>query len=139
MIASPRPFRYLADPVCIVSLCLYALNRFVLKPHHIGGWFTHGYLNDVLCLPLFVPMILYIQYVIGLRKSCDYPRVWEIFQNFAAFTIVFQAIIHGFPRDSFPRAIRGTFLHILPEECSPVSGGRRRQGAEPRNPRLLAQ
>jgi len=95
---SPSRFRYLADPVCIVSLCLYALNRFVLKPHHIGGWFTHGYFNDVLCLPLFVPMILYVQHVIGLRKHAGYPRVWEIFQNWAAFTIVFQIVIPRFPK-----------------------------------------
>jgi hypothetical protein len=94
----PARFRYLADPVCTVSLCLYTLNRFVLKPHHIGGWFTHGYFNDVLCLPLFVPMILYVQHVIGLRKDFGYPRGWEIFQNWAAFTIVFQVVIPRFPK-----------------------------------------
>jgi hypothetical protein len=98
MSESPRPFRYLADPVCITSLILYTINRYVLKPHHIGGWFTHGYLNDVLCLPLFVPMILYFQHIIGLRKGFEYPHVWEILQNFAAFTVIFQAVIPRFPK-----------------------------------------
>jgi hypothetical protein len=95
--ARPR-FRYLADPVCIISLIIYPINRFILKPHHVGGWFTHGYLNDVLCLPLFVPMILYFEHLIGLRKHYGFPRAWEIFQNWAAFSIVFQLVIPRFPK-----------------------------------------
>src|ERR1700722_14382235 len=91
-------FRYLADPICIAALLISPINRFVLKPHHIGGWFTHGYLNDVLCLPLFVPMILYLQRVIGLRKHDGYPRAWEIIQHWAIFSIMFQALIPRFPR-----------------------------------------
>ena len=95
---SPRPFQYLADPVCITSLILYVINRYVLKPHHIGGWFTHGYLNDVLCLPLFIPMILYAQHLIGLRRHAEFPRKWEILQNWAAFTFVFQVVIPRYPK-----------------------------------------
>jgi hypothetical protein len=93
-----RPFQYLGDPACYISLVIYAINRFELKPHHIGGWFTHGYLNDVLCLPLFVPMILYAQHLIGLRPHRRYPQVWEIFQNWAVFTVMFQVIIVRFPK-----------------------------------------
>jgi hypothetical protein len=98
MSQSPQPFRYFADPVCLAALALYALNRHVLKPHHIGGWFTHGYLNDVLCLPLFVPMILYLQRLLGLRKHDGYPRAWEIIQHWAIFSVMFQAIIPRFPK-----------------------------------------
>jgi hypothetical protein len=98
MSQASRSFRYLADPVCIFSLALYALNRHVLKPHHIGGWFTHGYFNDVLCLPLFVPVILYAQHLVGVRKHFGYPRFWEIALNWAVFTIVFQLIIPKYPK-----------------------------------------
>ena len=98
MDGSLRKFRYLADPVCILSLVLYASNRYVFKPHHIGGWFTHGYLNDVLCLPLFVPIILFAEHVIGLRKHYGFPRVWEIFQTWAVFTFVFQVVVPRFPK-----------------------------------------
>ena len=94
---TPRPFRYLADPVCITALALYALNRFVLKPHHIGGWFTHGYLNDLLCLPLFVPMILRAQNLLGLRPHNAFPRLWEILQHWLIFSLVFQVILPRFP------------------------------------------
>jgi hypothetical protein len=90
-------FRYFADPACIAALAVYALNRHVLKPHHIGGWFTHGYLNDVLCLPLFVPMILYAQRLLKVRRHDGYPRFWEIAQQWAIFAVMFQAIIPRFP------------------------------------------
>jgi hypothetical protein len=43
-------------------------------------------------------MILYFQYLIGLRKHDDFPHVWEIFQNWAAFVIVFQVVIPRFPK-----------------------------------------
>ena len=43
-------------------------------------------------------MILYAQHIIGLRKLAEYPRVWEIAQNWAAFTIVFQLVIPRFPK-----------------------------------------
>ena len=93
-----RPFKYLADPVCIASLIIYAINRFVLKPRHIGGWFTHGYLNDLLCLPLFVPIILYIQRILGIRSHDGYPRPWEIFQQWVIFSVMFQWVIPKFPK-----------------------------------------
>jgi hypothetical protein len=98
MNASPRQFRYLADPVCMAALALYAINRFYLKPHHIGGWFTHGYFNDVLCLPLFVPVILYVQHLAGVRRHRQFPRVWEVLQACAAFVLVFQVITPRFPQ-----------------------------------------
>jgi hypothetical protein len=95
---SRKRFRYLADPCCVICLIIYPINRFYLKPHHIGGWFTHGYLNDVICLPLFVPMILYFEHLIGLRPHYLFPALWEILQNFLAFTLVFQVITPRFPK-----------------------------------------
>lgn len=90
-------FGYLADPICIASLLIYVVNRWYWKPRHIGGWFTHGYLNDVLCLPLFLPMILRAQQILGLRRHDDYPRLWEVLQHWAIFSIVFEVIIPRFP------------------------------------------
>lgn len=97
MTPTPRRFRYAADPVCVVSVILYAINRYLLKPHHIGGWFTHGYFNDVLCLPLFVPLILLAQRMVLVRRHDGYPRWWEILQHFVIFSIVFQVVLPRFP------------------------------------------
>ena len=92
-----RPFLYLADPICIASILLYILNRWVLKPHHIGGWFTHGYLNDVLCLPLFLPIILRIQSVLGIRRHDLPPTLFEVLHNWLIFSIVFKGILPHLP------------------------------------------
>lgn len=93
-----RRFRYVADPICVGSVLLYAANRWFLKPHHIGGAFTHGYLNDVICLPLFLPPILYAQRLVGLRKHDGYPRLWEVLQHWVIFSIVFEVVIPRFPK-----------------------------------------
>jgi len=90
-------FRYYTDPVCIACLIIYPVNRWYLKPHHIGGWFTHGYLNDVMCLPLFLPMILYVQRLVGLRTHDGYPRWWEILQHWVIFSVVFELILPTMP------------------------------------------
>jgi hypothetical protein len=89
---STRPFRYFADPVCIACLIIYPINRWYLKPHRIGGHFTVAWLNDVLCLPLFLPMILYLQRRLGVRWNDDPPRMWEVLQNWVIFCVVFQGI-----------------------------------------------
>ena len=92
--ATDRPtFRYYADPLCVACLLVYPLNRFYFKPHHIGGWFTHGYLNDVMCLPLFLPMILFGQRVLRLRRHDGFPRWWEIVQHWVIFSVVFEVVL----------------------------------------------
>ncbi len=95
--AAPRPFLYLADPLCILSLALYALNRFYLKPHHLGGAFTHGYLNDLLCLPLFLPIILRLQQLLRLRPNHRPPQLWEILQHALIFSLLFEVLLPQFP------------------------------------------
>lgn len=93
----PARFRYFGDPVCIGSILIYALNRWYLKPHHLGGAFTHGYLNDLLCLPLFLPLILYVQKLLGLRRHYDPPRLWEIVQHAIIFSVIFEVILPRYP------------------------------------------
>ena len=92
------PFRYLTDPLCIACLLLYPLNRWYLKPHRIGGHFTVAFLNDTICLPLFLPMILYLQRRLGVRRHDGPPRLWEVFQHAAIFSIVFKAIMPRYPQ-----------------------------------------
>jgi hypothetical protein len=93
-----RRFRYFADPICIACLIIYPINRWYLKPHHIGGWFTHGYLNDVMCLPLFLPMILYAQRLLALRRHDGWPRWWEMLQHWVIFSIVFEVVLPRLPQ-----------------------------------------
>ena len=100
---NPPTFRYLADPVCLTSLAVYSTNRWLLKPWDLSGEFGRFYLNDVLCLPLLLPMILYAQRLVGLRHTDAFPRPWEVLQHAAVFSIVFELIL-----PSLPNAFRST-------------------------------
>jgi len=93
----PR-FKYLADPVCIGSVVVYLVNRIWLKPSGISGTFGSCYLNDMLCLPLFLPMILWLQRRMGLRVHDGPPRVWEVLQHWAIFSILVEVLLPRFPQ-----------------------------------------
>jgi hypothetical protein len=91
-------FRYLADPVCIAALGIYALARIVLRPLDLETAWMHNYLNDLLCLPLFLPMILRLQTLLHLRSHHRAPRWWEIVQHWLIFSIVFEVILPRYPQ-----------------------------------------
>jgi hypothetical protein len=90
-----RPFRYIDDPICVGSMALYVLNRWVLKPHHIGGWLVHDYLNDLLCLPIFMPIILRLQSALGIRRHHLQPTFFELIHNWVIFSVLYYFV---FPR-----------------------------------------
>ena len=92
-----RSFLYWLDPICLGSIGLFAVNRWILKPHHIGGAFTQGYLNDVICLPLFLPLILGVQRSLGVRRHNGSPRLWEVIQHAIVFSIIFEMILPRYP------------------------------------------
>ena len=58
---------------------------------------SRGYLNDLLCLPLFVPIISYIQPLLGLRNNDVPPKLLEVLQNWLVFSIIFEVILPRFP------------------------------------------
>lgn len=95
---TPRPFRYVADPVCVGSMVIYAVNRWLLKPYGIGGWFARGYLNDLLCLPLFLPIILGVQRLVRLRMHDGPPHMWEVLQHWVIFSVLFEIILPQYPQ-----------------------------------------
>jgi hypothetical protein len=93
----PRPFRYLADPLCIAVLALYCLNRFLLRPHHLAGQFAHDHLNDLLCLPLFIPIVLRTQSLLRIRRHDAPPTLFEILHNWAIFSILYELVLPRLP------------------------------------------
>ena len=76
-------------------MLIYVLNRFVLKPQHIGGWLVHDYLNDLLCLPIFLPIILRLQSVLGIRRHHLPPTMLELMHNWLVFSVLYYFV---FPR-----------------------------------------
>lgn len=67
-------FGYLRDPVFLTALTGYALNRWLLKPL-LPSPFLHGHFADLLMMPAALPVVLWMQRSIGLRKN-DLPPTW---------------------------------------------------------------
>lgn len=70
-------FLYLRDPLFLSCFLLYALNR---TAEHFG-WgtrLTESYLNDLICIPFLLPILLYGQRVLKLRHHDRPPTILEI-------------------------------------------------------------
>lgn len=72
-----KRFAYALDPLCLVACTLYALNRFYLRAH-VESAFLHSYFNDLLLIPAALPLALWIQRKLHLRRDDTPPRWSEI-------------------------------------------------------------
>ena len=70
-------FRYLADPLFLFCVTLYFVNRWVLKPYFPND-FSRDSLNDVICIPFWIPIMLFIMRKLHLRTDDEPPRGSEI-------------------------------------------------------------
>ena len=72
-----KPFRYLSDRLFLLSGFLYAVNRWLVKPHVHSG-FLHDHFNDLLLMPCALPPLLLAQRRLKLRKHDRPPATGEI-------------------------------------------------------------
>jgi len=86
-----KRFGYWRDPLFLAAAGGYALNRLLLKPLFPSP-FLHGHFNDLLLLPAGLPLVLWIQRLVGLRNHDDTPSwaemglhlvVWSVICEFA--------------------------------------------------------
>jgi len=84
-------FRYGADPLCLIGCGLYAINRWLLKPH-LASAFLHGQFNDLLFIPCALPLLLWVQRRLGLRTHDDFPRPGEIALHLIVWTLIIEWI-----------------------------------------------
>jgi len=84
-------FRYWRDPVFLVSLGAYVINRMLIKPslHHYSPLF-HGHLDDTLTVPVVLPIYLLVYRWIRLRPDDEPPRWWEVALHLAVWEIFFK-------------------------------------------------
>jgi hypothetical protein len=62
-----RRFGYVFDPLFLVCCALYAVNRWLIKPHcHIV--FFHSWFNDILLIPCALPPLLLVRLGFVLRQ-----------------------------------------------------------------------
>lgn len=84
-------FRYLRDPVFLVSLGVYLVNRALIKPNlHAYSPFFHGHLDDCLLVPVALPVFLWIYRALGLRPDNAPPRWWEIALHLLVWSLFFK-------------------------------------------------
>ncbi len=72
-----RRFAYGRDPLCLLAIGLYVLNRWGLKPRLEVG-FLHNHFNDVLLIPAALPLVLWVQRRLGWRDHDRVPDAREI-------------------------------------------------------------
>ena len=84
-------FGYWRDPVFLVCLAAYIINRLVLKPffgHHSA--FLHGHFNDCLTVPVALPVYLYVYRLIGFRPDDQPPRWLEVALYAGVWMVFFE-------------------------------------------------
>ena len=84
-------YPYLRDPLFLVSLVLYCANRWIAKP-----WFPNTisrcYFNDLICIPFWVPIMLFVMRVLKLRPATAPPQWHEILIPLLLWSVVFELI-----------------------------------------------
>lgn len=96
-----RRFGYLHDRLFTFTLAAYALNRLLVLPHLAGfvrlrlpwAWpFLHSHLDDLLLMPVALPVVLWLQRLTGLRHH-DQPPGWlEMLAHLAIWSVMCKIV-----------------------------------------------
>jgi len=89
-------FRYLLDPLFLICFALYCVNRWVLKPQMPGSFFT-SHLNDLMCIPFCVPIMLFMLRVLRLRTDDSPPHSYEIVVPLLLWAAMFEIWLPSVP------------------------------------------
>jgi hypothetical protein len=85
-------FLYLRDPLFLLCLLTYFVNRLVLKAVWKEG-FVHEHLNDLICVPFWVPIMLFVQRRLGLRAGDPSPSPGELVIPLIVWSWVFEILL----------------------------------------------
>ncbi len=86
-------FRYLRDPLFLLSVAIYFLNRYLLKS--FAGdeiSFFKCYLNDLICIPFWLPLVLFVTRVVRLREDDNPPDFYEVSFYLLMWSFVFEYV-----------------------------------------------
>lgn len=82
-------FLYLRDPLFLLCVAAYFINRLLLK-HLWSSGFVHSHLNDLICIPFWVPIMIFAQRQLGCRADDDPPRPLELVIPLIVWSWVFE-------------------------------------------------
>lgn len=95
-----KPFRYLRDPLFLACVGIYFINRLVLKPY-LPNPVSQFYLNDILCIPFWVPIMLFSLRKVHLRSDDNPPASYEVLIPLILWSMIFEVVA------PFTNAFRG--------------------------------
>ena len=94
-----RRFAYWREPLCLLAALLYACNHFWWKPcASAADAFVRCYLGDTLCLPVLLPVTLWLQRRLGLRQHDGAPTWREWAGHWALWSICFEVLGPAMPQ-----------------------------------------
>lgn len=88
------PFGYLRDRMFVAGCFVYTANRWVFRAWWPEG-FHHRHLNALLCLPVFVPVMLWSMRLAGLRRYDGPPRFHEVVLPLIGWSVLFEIVMPG--------------------------------------------
>lgn len=71
---------------------MYFVNRILLKKIWKDG-FVHEHLNDLICIPFWVPIMLFVQRRLGMRDDDAPPRAGEIIIPLVIWSWAFEVLL----------------------------------------------
>ena len=89
-------FRYLKDPLFLFCFVSYFANRWIVKPYFPNS-FSRDSLNDVICIPFWVPIMLFMMRRAGLRRDDLPPKGSEILIPLIIWSWFFEAYLPFVP------------------------------------------
>lgn len=87
-----RSFAYLRDPLFGFCVALYFLNRLVLKPF-VPNTFSICYLNDLICIPFWLPIMLFLMRRLRVRGHDLPPEPHEILVALLVWSFAFECVV----------------------------------------------
>ena len=82
-------FKYLSDGLFLIAVSAYAVN-FLVERFGGGNTLTQGYLNDLICLPFWMPILTYGLRRLRLRSHDRPPQPHEMLTAFAVWAFLFE-------------------------------------------------
>ena len=82
-------YRYLRDPLFLLCAFTYIVNRWLLKPF-MPNTFSQCYLNDLICIPFWVPIMVFGMRHLGFRDNDLPPTSCEIVVPLILWSAVFE-------------------------------------------------
>jgi hypothetical protein len=86
-----KEFRFWRDPLFVGGCCAYALNRWWVAPR-VTSAFLRFHFNDLFLIPCALPILLWMQERLGLRRKGEWPQTREIVLYWAIWSILFEVI-----------------------------------------------